>query len=110
MKNYIQPGNTLTIAAPSGGVTSGQPVAVGSLRGFAASTAAEGIDVAIARTGVFECVKESGAAWAVGDKLYLKADGSGFNKTATSNTLFGFAAAPAASGDVAGQILLGDTI
>jgi predicted RecA/RadA family phage recombinase len=110
MKNYIQPGNTLTIPAPAGGVVSGQPVVVGSLRGFAAASAAEGDDVAIVRRGVFEGVKETGAAWAVGDKVYLKADGSAFNKTATSNTLFGFAAAAAASGDAVGQIVLGDTI
>jgi predicted RecA/RadA family phage recombinase len=110
MRNYIEPGNSLTIPAPSGGVTSGQPVAVGSLRGFASITAAEGADVAIARVGVFEVVKETGVAWAVGNKLYLKADGSGFNKTATSNTLFGFAAAAAASGDATGRLCLADTL
>lgn len=109
-KNYIQPGDRLTVPAPSGGVVSGNPVVIGSLRGFAQATAAEGEDVAIARTGVFSCVKETGAAWAVGDKLYLKADGSAFNKTSSSNTLFGFAAAAAASGDAVGTILLGDTL
>lgn len=110
MKNYVQPGNTLTVPAPSGGVSSGDPVAIGSLRGFASADAAEGDDVAIARTGVFTVVKESGAAWAVGDKVYLKADGSAFNKTATANTLFGFATKAALSADVAGEIILADTI
>lgn len=110
MKNYIQPGNSLTVPAPAGGVVSGAPVVIGSLRGFAAGSAAEGVDVAISRVGVFECVKEAGAAWAVGEKLYLKADGSGFNKTSAANTLFGFAAAAAGSADTVGQILLGDTI
>lgn len=110
MKNYVQPGNSLTVAAPSGGVKAGDPVAIGSLRGFAATTAAEGEDVAISRVGVFDVTKETGAAWAVGDKVYLKAGTTTFNKTATSNTLFGFAAEPAASGDTTGKIVLADTI
>lgn len=110
MKNYVQPGNSLTVPAPSGGVVAGQPVAIGSLRGFAAASAAEGEDVAINRVGVFEVAKETGAAWAVGDKVYLIAASTTFNKTATSNTLFGFAAAAAASGDAVGYIVLGDTL
>jgi predicted RecA/RadA family phage recombinase len=110
MKNYVQPGNSLTVPAPSGGVVSGQPVVIGSLRGFASATAAEGEDVAIPRIGVYEVVKEAGVAWSIGDKLYLKADGSGFNKTASANTLFGFAALAAASGDVVGYLCLGDTL
>jgi predicted RecA/RadA family phage recombinase len=110
MKNYIQPGNSLTVAAPTGGVVSGAPVAIGSLRGIAAATAAEGADVAISRVGVFSVVKATGAAWAVGDKLYFDAAASNFTKTAASNTLFGFASAPAASGDAAGEICLGNPL
>jgi len=110
MKNYVQPGNTLTIPAPTGGVVSGAPVAVGSLRGFAAATAAEGADVAVARAGVYEVVKATGEAWAVGDKLYYNATNGNFTKTATSAVLFGFAGAAAASADTAGQIVLGDTL
>lgn len=107
MKNYVQPGDTLTVAAPSGGVVSGAAVVIGNLRGFAVATAAEGADVAIARTGVFTTsIKATGTAWAVGDLVYLKADGTEFNKTASGNTLFGFAAAPAASGDTTASICL----
>lgn len=109
MKNYIQPGGTITVAAPSGGVVSGQAVVIGKLRGFANATAAEGDDVAISRTGVFETdIKATGTAWAVGDAVYLKADGTEFNKTASGNTFFGFAAAVAASGDTAAKICLSD--
>lgn len=110
MKNYVQPGNTITIPAPAGGVVSGAPVAVGSLRGFAAATAAEGDDVAIPRVGVFEVIKATGEAWAVGDKLYFNSANSNFTKTAASAVLFGFAARAAASGDTVGQIVLGDTL
>ena len=107
MKNYVQPGDTLTVAAPSGGVVSGAAVVIGNLRGFATATAAEGADVAIARKGVFRTsIKATGVAWAVGDLIYLKADGTEFNKTASGNTLFGFCAAPAASGDTSADICL----
>ena len=110
MKNYIQPGNTLTVPAPSGGVVSGQPVAIGSLRGFANHDAAEGEPVAIDRVGVFTVSKATGAAWAVGDKVYCALSTGVFSKTSAENTLFGFAAEAAASGDATGVICLGDTL
>lgn len=110
MRNYSHPGNSLTVPAPAGGVVTGQPVAIGSLRGIASTTAAEGEDAAIARVGVFEVVKATGAAWAVGDKLYYSSANSNFTKTATDNVLFGFAAAAAVSGAAVGYICLGDTV
>ncbi|MFZ1415230.1 MAG: DUF2190 family protein [Defluviicoccus sp.] len=42
MKTYVQPGHTLTITAPSGGVTSGHGVLIGTLFGIAQADAAEG--------------------------------------------------------------------
>lgn len=110
MKNYRHPANAVTIPAPAGGVISGQPVAVGSLRGFASATAAEGEDVAIVRTGGFDVVKKAGEAWAVGDKLYYKAADSNFTKTAADAVLFGFAGVAALAAATAGEIILGDTV
>ncbi len=110
MKNFLQPANSITIPAPAGGVVAGSPVAVGSLRGFASASAAEGEDVAIVRVGLFEVVKKAGEAWAVGDKLYYKATDGNFTKTATDAVLFGFAAAAALSAAAAGEIVLGDTL
>lgn len=110
MRNYVHPGNTITIPAPAGGTVAGTPVAVGSLRGFASATVAEGVDVAIARVGGYEYDKATGEAWAIGDKLYWNAANGNFTKTATSAVLFGFAGAVAASADTVGQIVLGDTL
>ncbi len=110
MKNFLQPGTTLTVPAPAGGVVSGSPVAVGSLRGFASATAAAGEDVAVARSGVFSVIKKAGEAWAVGDTLYYNATDGNFTKAATSAVLFGFAAAAAVSAATAGEIVLGDTV
>ena len=44
-KNYIQPGHTITVAAPTGGVLSGDGVLIGTLFGIAQYDAVEGADV-----------------------------------------------------------------
>lgn len=108
-KNFIQNGSSITIAAIAATV-SGNPVLIGSLKGIAANSADVGEDLTIDRTGVFEVTKEAGTSWAVGDKIYLKDSTTEFNKTATSNKLFGFATAAAASADTTGQICLADNL
>jgi predicted RecA/RadA family phage recombinase len=69
MKNFIQRGDMITIAAPTGGVTSGQGVLIGNLFGVAATTAAEGESVEIATVGVYELPKLASAVIAAGDKV-----------------------------------------
>jgi predicted RecA/RadA family phage recombinase len=59
MKNFIQDDDCITVAAPSGGVTSGGGVIVGSLFGVAATTATEGEPLTIAMEGVYELPKLS---------------------------------------------------
>jgi predicted RecA/RadA family phage recombinase len=67
MKNYIQKGDMITVAAPAGGVISGAGVLIGSLFGVAATTQAAGADVEIAAAGVFDLPKEATAtSFAVG--------------------------------------------
>lgn len=43
MKNYIQEGRMITVAAPAGSVTSGDGVIVGSLFGIATEAAGDGV-------------------------------------------------------------------
>lgn len=57
MKNFIQKGDSITMPAPAGGVTSGSGVIVGTLFGVAASTAVEGELVSLATVGVYELTK-----------------------------------------------------
>jgi predicted RecA/RadA family phage recombinase len=57
MKNYIQNGDVITVAAPAGGVVSGQGLLVGNLFGIAANTVAEGEDTEMATVGVYELPK-----------------------------------------------------
>lgn len=108
--NYIQPGDVLTIAAPSGGVVSGAGVRVGVMFGVATATAAATVPVAIARTGVFTLPKVSAQAWTVGQAIYWDDDavGGAVATTATTagNILIGFAAEIAANPSATGVVCL----
>lgn len=107
MKNFVAKGESLQIAAPSGGVVGGAVVKIGSIIGIAVADAAEGEQVTVSIAGAYSDVPKAAAeAWTTGDTLYLKADGSSFTKTATSNVFAGYAYADAASADVLGSILL----
>lgn len=107
MKNYVTRGNVLTVAAPSPGVASGDPVLVGAIFGIAAFAAATGVDVEIETVGVFTLPKATGAAWAVGDILYWDAGAKNITKTAGDNLVVGTATAVAASGDAVGNVKIG---
>ena len=69
MKPRIQNGDVITVNAPTGGVTSGDGVIVGSLFGTAAFTAAEGEPVEIATRGVYALPKEPTAVIAQGARV-----------------------------------------
>jgi predicted RecA/RadA family phage recombinase len=69
MKNYIQEGRMITVAAPAGGVTSGDGVVIGALFGVASKTDAAGETVTIASEGVFDLPKLSSAVIAAGDAV-----------------------------------------
>ncbi|MGZ8337324.1 MAG: DUF2190 family protein [Allosphingosinicella sp.] len=70
MKTFTQPGRTLTVAAPTGGVVSGEGVLIGALFGMATTDAAEGAGVEILTEGVVEIAKTSALAIDVGDRLF----------------------------------------
>lgn len=102
MKNYIQPGNTLTLTAPAE-ITSGAVVAVGSIIGVANGDAANGAPVDVDTVGVFRLPKVSALAIAAGDVVYYDSATGLVNKTASGNTKLGVAteAADNPSADVA---------
>lgn len=110
MKNYIQPGGTIGVAAPRA-VLAGAGVLVGGIFGLANHAAAQDELVQISRSGVFgDVAKATGAAWAVGDKLYWDNTNFVLTKTASGNTLVGAATDAAASGDAVGAVLLDGVI
>jgi predicted RecA/RadA family phage recombinase len=57
MKKFVQPGDVITVTAPTGGVTSGQLVIISALVGVASTTQPAGADVEIATEGVFDLAK-----------------------------------------------------
>ncbi|WP_374422730.1 DUF2190 family protein [Paracoccus sp. (in: a-proteobacteria)] len=107
MKNYVQPGNTITLTAPYA-VSSGDGLLVGSIFGVAAGTAALGEAVEAALTGVYDLKKVASQAWAAGDKVYWDNTAKEATKTTTSNTLIGVAVVAVAGGasDIIGRVRL----
>jgi predicted RecA/RadA family phage recombinase len=73
MKNFIQPGDTITLTAPYA-VTAGAPFLVGSIFAIATAAAESGAAVEGLVTGVVEIAKTSAQAWAtVGLLIYFDA-------------------------------------
>ena len=70
MRNFVQPGNAVTIPSPAT-LAAGDPIVVGALRGVANGDAETGEPVVIATTGVFELDKVGADAFAVGDLAYV---------------------------------------
>ena len=107
MKNYVQPGRTLTVPAPAPGVASGDPVLVGAIFGIANYSAATGVDVEIDTVGVFTLPKAAGVAWAIGDIVFWDAGAKNLTKSAGDNLVVGTATTAAASGDAVGNVKVG---
>jgi len=107
MKNYVQPGNTITLTAPYA-VVSGDGLLVGSIFGVAAGSAALGETVEASLVGVFDLKKVASQAWAAGDKVYWDNTNKEATKTATGNTAVGVAieAVAGGAGDVIGRVRL----
>lgn len=109
MKNYVQPGEHITVPAPAA-VTSGQLVAVGALIGVAQTTVAQGVPVVLVRRGVFTLPKTADQAWVIGAKVYRVAADGLLSTTASGNTLVGVVVEAAANGAAEGSVLLDGTI
>ena len=108
MKNFVQEGFALDLAAPYD-VSSGGGFKVGDIIAIAASDALSGADVVGYVEGVFDVTAEgagSGQAWAAGDKVYWDDTNKRFTKTSTSNTLAGYAVAAKVTTDTVGRLRL----
>lgn len=107
MKNYVQPGNTITLTAPYA-VTSGDGLLVGSIFGVASGDAALGEPIETALTGVFDLAKAGSQAWTAGAKVYWDDTNKRTTSVATSNTLIGVATEVVAggAGDTIGRVRL----
>ena len=107
MKNYVQPGNTITLNAPYA-VASGDGLLVGSIFGIAAGDAAIAEPVETALVGVFDITKIGSQAWTAGARIYWDDTNKRTTNVATSNTLIGVAteAVAGGAGDTIGRVRL----
>lgn len=96
MKNYVQDGDKITVAAPAA-KSSGDGVLVGSMFGVAQSDAANGADVVLQTTGVVTLTKVGSQAWTVGAAIYWDDTNSRCTTAATGNTKIGVATAAVGS-------------
>lgn len=107
MRNYVQPGKTLTIPAPTGGVVSGSFYKIGAVFGVAAITAAETVPFDLETGEVYDLPKTSAEAWAVGDAIYATSGGI-MTTVSSGNTKVGVAVAAAANPSGIGRVRLND--
>lgn len=90
MNNYIQPGGTITLAAPYTR-TSGQGALVGSIFGVAAADVTSGDDGEFDVVGVFTLAKTSAQAWTQGQKIYWDDSNKRCDSDSTVGQLIGVA-------------------
>lgn len=113
MKNFVQPGNSIPLTAPSGGVTSGSGIVIGSLFGVAAFSADVGASVEIVTTGVFTLPKatsgDSAEALSEGELVYWDSANGNVTTTAGGNTLIGVAIKAAANSATTARVRLNGT-
>jgi predicted RecA/RadA family phage recombinase len=101
VKNFIQPGGTITVIAPSN-VTSGVVVIVGSIVGIAAFDAPTGQPVEVSTEGVFTLPKVLGDALAQGATAKVSAGIVG----SAGSIAIGWVVAAAASGSTTVSVRL----
>lgn len=105
MINYVQPGEVLTLTAPSA-VTKGLPYLIGSLLVIATASAESGAKFTGAVVGVFTVTKKGDSAWTEGEKIYWDNGEGNFQDSASGNILVGVATKAAAQADTVGEVRL----
>lgn len=105
MKNYIQPGNSVTVTAPYD-VVSGGGVLVGTIFGIATGNAKAGESLEIKLNGVYEHAKVSAQAWTFGALAYWDDTNKVFTTVASGNTLVAKTLAVAANPSATGIVRL----
>lgn len=105
MKNYIQPGDVITLTAPEA-LTSGRGVVVGTIFGVATNDAANGAQVEVATEGVYDLTKVAAQAWTQGAAVYWDNTAKNVTTTSAGNTKIGVAVQAQLAADVIGRVRL----
>ena len=96
-KNFIQPGDTVTIPAPAA-VTSGGVVIAGNIAGIAQGDAASGEPVDVKTSGVWQLPKVGADVATLGVAIYWNSTSKLATVTASGNTKIGVAVEAAGAG------------
>jgi predicted RecA/RadA family phage recombinase len=105
MTNYIQDGDTITVAAPAT-VLSGAGVLLGSIFGVASGDATSGASVEIMVEGVFDLAKDTSTFATYGLLVYWDDSAKKVTTTVGSNKMIGVTAGTAATGDATVRVRL----
>jgi len=108
MKNYVQPGDTVTVTAPYA-VASGAGCLVGTCFGVAVNAAAIGAtDLELMTTGVFDMDKSTavGSAVTMGGAVYWDDTNKVVTGVATANTKVGVALVAGADAATSARVRL----
>jgi predicted RecA/RadA family phage recombinase len=103
--NFVQPGLVLTFTAPSGGVTSGVGVLIGTLFCVPLVTAAATVRFAAGVAGVYDIAADAADTFNEGEAVYWDAGNSRVTVVSTGNTFVGWATEDAATPAVVNVLL-----
>jgi predicted RecA/RadA family phage recombinase len=105
MKNFVQPGQVVTLTAPYD-VASGGGLKVGGIVGVATFAAKAGEKVETKLDGVFDVAKTSAQAWTAGAAIYWDDTAKLFTSVVGTNTKVGVALLDAANPSDIGRVRL----
>jgi len=106
MKNFLDDGDTIPIAAMPEAADSGEFLIVGDLMGVAVAAYDSGAAGTLKRTGVFWLPKTTGEAWTQGQKLFWNSSTKKFTTDASKTPVSAVAWVAADSADTEGKVLL----
>jgi predicted RecA/RadA family phage recombinase len=105
MKNFVQPGDTMTLTAPYAR-NSGEGALVGSIFGVACTDMDNAANGEFATRGVYELAKTSAQAWTQGALIYWDDTNKVCTTTSSGNKLIGAAADAAENPSSTGLVRL----
>jgi predicted RecA/RadA family phage recombinase len=106
---YLQPGDTLDLIAPTGGVTTGVPLLIGGFFVIPNTTAAQTLPFTGMVVGVHSYTKTASQAWSAGQAIFWNTSTSKFDSGPSTGPFVGVAveAVAGGAGDTTGIVKIG---
>lgn len=107
LQNRSQPGQEKTVQFAHTAATTAKVPIVANAKVFIPFNTADPniLNAFLYSAQISDAPKAAGAAWSIGDSLYWDDTAKNFTKTSASNTLCGYALAPAASADTVSGLI-----